>query len=173
MKYSVLLPSLLLLSLFTGCDYDQGAGGQDKALVVFLVRHAEKVDQSRDPELSTEGIRRAEALAITLVDSGIEYIHSTDLIRTRNTAAPIARELDLELNLYDADYLSELIDQMKEKGGRHLVVGHSSTTPLMVELLGGGMVPPIDESDEYDRLYVVTISSEGEVSNVLLRYGKP
>jgi hypothetical protein len=41
-----------------------------------------------------------------------------------------------------------------------------------VELLGGDPGYPIEELNEYDRLYILTIG-KGKVNTVLLRYGKP
>lgn len=140
-------------------------------LVVFLVRHAEKVDSSRDPELSAEGRDRAAALARALRDTGIEHVHSTDFIRTRTTAAPVAEALGLEVEIYDPRNMPDFIQQLRHMGGRHLVVGHSNTTPGAVQLLGGEPGGPIEEASEYDRLYVVTVDAEGQVSTVLMRFG--
>lgn len=139
--------------------------------VVFLVRHAEKVDESADPELSEAGAERAADLAAALRDAGIERIHSSDYIRTRDTAAPVAAALGIEVELYDPRDLSSLIDLLTRAGGRHLVVGHSNTTPAAVEQLGGEPGGAIVEGTEYDRLYVVTIGGDGAVSTVTLRYG--
>ena len=141
-------------------------------LQVYLVRHAEKVDQSKDPDLSGDGYLRAGELARTLADAKIEYVHSSDFIRTRNTAAPVAELFGLEIELYDQNDLLTLAEDLKAEGGRHLVVGHSNTTPDLVELLGGDPGYPIEELNEYDRLYILTIRN-GKVNTVLLRYGKP
>ena len=140
-------------------------------LVVFLVRHAEKVDASADPELSPPGAARAAALAAVLRDAGVERVHSTDFIRTRDTAAPLAAALGVEVEIYDPRELAAFIDRLEPSGGRHLVVGHSNTTPAAVELLGGEPGGEIDEASEYDRLYVVSIGGDGAVDTVLLRYG--
>ena len=160
---------MIITALFflLGCTPDEG-----DLLQVYLVRHAEKVDQSKDPDLSGEGYLRAEELARTLADAKIEYVHSSDFIRTRETAAPVAELFGLEIELYDQNDLFSLADRLKATGGRHLVVGHSTTTPDLVELLGGEPGYPIEELIEYDRLYILTIRS-GKVNTVLLRYGKP
>lgn len=142
-------------------------------LVVFLVRHAEKVDASRDPDLSAAGMKRVEVLRASLRDAGIEHVHCSDFLRTRRTAAPIAAKLGLDLELYDPNDLPALVERLRQSRGRHLVVGHSNTTPAVVELLGGEAGPEIDEASEYDRLYVVTIGRDGTVSTVLLRFGQP
>lgn len=145
---------------------------ESSSLVVFLVRHAEKVDHSRDPDLSEEGYARAEALALALADAGIERVFSTDYIRTRKTATPVADLNGLEIEVYDPSDLHALADSLQANGGRQLVVGHSNTTPAMVEILGGEAGPAIVEETEYDRLYILTIGKEG-VETLLLRYGKP
>jgi|GEM_PF-2331648 len=143
-----------------------------KPLKVFLVRHAEKVDQSRDPDLSEAGYQRAAALADVLRSANIEYVHSSDYMRTRKTAAPVAELFGLEVRLYDPRNLPAFAEQLNEEGGIHLVVGHSNTTPALTELLGGEPGEPIEEKNEYDRLYVVSIMADGSVSSTLLRYGE-
>ncbi len=158
-----------------GCTSGTGSGdsgSNEDQLIVFLVRHAEKVDQSIDPDLSEEGYLRAEDLARTLADASIEQVHSSGFIRTKLTAEPLAVRLGLEIQLYNPKDLNTLADQLKAAGGRHLVVGHSNTTPVLVEILGGDPGSAIEEKNEYDRLYILTIS-KGEVSTVLMRYGKP
>ena len=144
-----------------------------KPLVVFLVRHAEKVDSSEDPELSPAGHERSAILAGLLCSAEIEYVHSSDYTRTRETAAPTAAQHGLELELYDPRDLPVLVGELRETGGRHLVVGHNTTTPALVELLGGGIESVIDEEGEYDRLYIVTTGKDGSASVAMLRYGEP
>lgn len=162
--------------LSSGCVPETKEGvkqGVQDPLVVFLVRHAEKneVSMQKDSQLTEEGYIRAAELARTLADGEIEYVHSSDYIRTRNTAAPVADLFGLEIELYATSDLHELAEAMKALRGRHLVVGHSNTTPALVEILGGKPGIPILEATEYDRLYILTIVDD-EVNTVLLRYGK-
>ncbi len=164
---SRLLKFFLLIVLMT--YYSEPASCQ-QPLVVFLVRHAEKVDASEDSKLSNAGNARAASLAATLHDAGVEYVHSTDFIRTRKTASPVATQRGVKVDLYEVGDLPALVEQLKSKGGRHLVVGHSNTTPELVELLGGEPGSKIQEN-EYDRLYVVTIDRDGVASTVLIRFG--
>lgn len=168
------LSLLLLVFLVPACTLETGnkqSETKGDSLEVFLVRHGEKVDQSRDPELSPAGYVRAATLAQTLHSAEIEYVHSTNFIRTRKTAEPLAAINELEINLYDPRNLKSFAEELRRTGGRHLVVGHSNTTPRLVEELGGEPGLDIDEYDEYDRLYLVSVGSDGEVSTVLLRYG--
>lgn len=142
-------------------------------LVVFMVRHAEKADHSRNPDLSKPGKERAIVLADVLRNADIDQIHSSDYTRTKETAAPIAKYLDKNVQIYNPKDLEALVTKLKDAGGRHLVVGHSNSTPNLVKLLGGDGVSKINDAGEYDRLYMVTITKDGTVSSVLLRYGLP
>ncbi len=171
----LLLSGLLLMAIpavYAGEAGDNGAP-TGHATVVYLVRHAEKASGGKDPELTEAGRARALTLARTLGDAGIGAIHSTDFKRTRQTAAPLAERLGIAVRIYDWDELQALSAAMRAAGGRHLVVGHSDTTPELVGLLGGEPGPAIDEPSEYDRLYIVTIGPDGAVASVMLRYGAP
>jgi phosphohistidine phosphatase SixA len=175
LSFVILFASLLLLPI-----HPQGAAAQSETLV-FLVRHAERADDDEgnrmamdprmtdDPPLSAEGQDRAALLAEMLSDAGITRIHSTDYRRTRETAQPTADGAGIEISLYDASDLEGFAKELISTPGRHLVVGHSNTTPGLVEALGGEAGPPI-ESLEYDRLYLVTFSNDG-ARTVLLRFG--
>ena len=83
-----------------------------------------------------------------------------------------AGQVNLEVELYNPYDLAAFAKQLKDTGGRHLVVGHSNTTPELVKLLGGEPGTPIVEKSEYDRLYILSITTANEVSSVLVRYGK-
>jgi phosphohistidine phosphatase SixA len=140
---------------------------------IYLVRHAEKVtDASRDPELTENGLQRAANLAVILSSAGIERIFSTDFRRTRDTAAPLAELLGVEIEIYDPDELEELAQQLLALESAALVVGHSNTTPELVELLGGEGGPPIDEATEYDRLYLVQ-TRNGMIERMILLHIPP
>jgi broad specificity phosphatase PhoE len=144
------------------------AASQDT--VVFLVRHAEKTEAKDDPELSAAGRHRSQQLANLLSDAGINHIYSTDFNRTRETASPLAGMTGLDVELYTWDNPVALAQSLKQDGKRLLVVGHSNTTTELVTLLGGDPGPEIEESSEYDRLYILTINSSG-VTTLLIRYG--
>ncbi len=68
---------LLLVLVFAPHAHAQGVR------TIFLVRHADKVDDAPDALLSEEGHRRAECLAKTLTDTDIQQIYVYDLQRTQ------------------------------------------------------------------------------------------
>lgn len=163
----------LLASLLLGAALPAVPADSAEVALIFLVRHAEKLTVQEDPGLSEAGHLRAKELAKLLQDAGIEHIYSTDFIRTRDTAAPLANHLGLAVTIYDWDDLDTLATELKTAGRRSLVVGHSDTTPQLVDMLGAEPGPPIDEQTEYDRLYVVTIAEDGVVTTELRRYDPP
>lgn len=143
---------------------------QETPTVVYLVRHAERAeDGTSDPAISASGRERSALLAEMLRDAGITAIHTTDLRRTRMTGRPTAEASGLTMDVYDPRDLDGFADRLRSTPGRHLILGHSNTTPQLVEALGGDPGTPIEEM-EYDRLYVVTLTDRG-VSTVLLRFG--
>lgn len=162
----------VLLMLFSGSAF-AGGSSDSEFQVIYLVRHAEKQladPANKDPDLTERGQQRAVQLARVLRDSGINSIYSTDYRRTRQTAAPLAEKLQLPVTNYDPANLPALADRLRASSDNTLVVGHSNTTPQLVELLGGDFVSEIDEAQEYDRLYIL-ILRDGKVASLLQRYG--
>lgn len=146
---------------------------QQEPVVIYLVRHAERAeDGTDDPPISETGRERARVLSDMLRDAGITAIHTTDRKRTRQTGAPLAERLGLPFEVYDSRDLPGLTARLRATPGRHLVLGHSNTTPALVGALGGTGGDPIAEG-EYDRLYVVVVHPGGSVTTSLLRYGAP
>ena len=143
--------------------------GLVQAATLFVLRHAEDFDEGRDPVLTEAGEARAEVLAGLLSDAQVEFILSSDYHRTRDTVAPLAAVLGLEVEIYDPRDLPALVEELGSRAGRGVVVGHSNTTPALVELLGGDPGEPIDEM-EFDRLYIVHTHPERETLTVRLRY---
>jgi phosphohistidine phosphatase SixA len=160
---------LLGLCLFTLLVAAPSAAAQED-VVVYLVRHAERAeDGTDDPPISQAGVERAELLAEMLKDAGITHVHSTDYKRTQQTGQPFIEASGIGVKSYDPRDLDGFAARLRATPGRHLVLGHSNTTPDLARALGGDPGNPIDEF-EYDRLYVVVIAAD-DVSTILLRFG--
>lgn len=128
------------------------AGAQE---AVYLVRHAERADQTADSPLSAEGEARAALLARVLKDAGITHVFTTDLKRTVQTAAPAAAAFRLTPRPLPAGDVDALVSALRALGpkDRALVVGHSNTLPVILFALGAGTLTIADA--EYDNLFVV------------------
>ena len=141
----------------------------DEAVTVVLVRHAERLDDSPNSPLNDVGRARVERLRTLLADVDFTHVHSTNLTRTLDTARPIADDDGVELTLYSPGELEELAETIRATPGRHLVSGHSNTTPGLAEALGGEPHGPIDHM-EYDRLYIIVIQPGRPAVTTLLRF---
>lgn len=146
--------------------------------LIVLVRHAEKAtDDPTDPSLSSAGRARAQALAQVLAGSKVDAIYATQFRRTRDTAAPLAQSLNLEVQVRPIDvataagYSKELAEHIRRThaGQVVLVVGHSNTVPDLVAELSGVTVPPIAES-EYTRLYAIGLDGKSAARVIAANY---
>lgn len=146
---------------------------------ILFVRHAETAQApgSDDPPLSAAGHARAEQLAAFVADvdvlSGVDAIYASEFRRTQETAAAVAKRLDLEVEIANhaeiGDFMADV--QRDHRGEIVLVVSHSNLIgPLIAELHGHQSVPEIAE-DEFDNFYIVTIPLYGKVKTLRLRYG--
>jgi phosphohistidine phosphatase SixA len=127
---------------------------------IFIVRHAEKVDDtSKDPDLSEAGRTRAQALAGLLKDADITSIYVTDFKRTQQTAMPLAKLLGLQTKTIVASNPDALTKSLHELHGNALVVGHTNTIPNWIKALG--IATPITIGDNhYDDLFVVVLTEK-------------
>lgn len=135
------------------------------ANIIYLTRHAEKLDSGSDPSLSEAGQLRATNIATMLKKANINAIYSTSYNRTLETAAPLSELISVGVQAYDPFDLTGFATDLQTLTGNTLVVGHSNTTPELVSLLGGDAGTAIDES-EYDRLYQLIFNQDGSVTTV-------
>ena len=140
---------------------------------IFLVRHADKIDDALDALLSEAGHRRADCLAKMLADANIQQIYTSDLQRTQQTAAPLAQQRHLKPLAIPLSKPDDLIEAIRsEKAANVLVVWHGGTLPRVLHALGAPEVPPITEL-EYDRFFILTLGQNKEHSALgftVLRY---
>lgn len=147
--------------------------GQENVTRIFLVRHAEKA-YGYDPALAFKGVRRASLLAEILKEMPLDAVYATHFKRTQETAKPAAREKGLDIQQYDPKELAALVFRLRRKnrGQSVLVVGHSDTTPEVVNrLVSRGVLERIDERD-YSNFYIVAIGEKGEKEVLRLKYGE-
>ena len=134
---------------------------------IFVVRHAERADATKDPDLSEAGRARAEALAKALRDANITAICATEFKRTQQTAAPLAKALGITVTVLQAQDSAALIAKLRALNGNALVVGHGDTIPNLIKALGLSEPINIAEND-YDNLFSVVL--DGKPQLIRLRY---
>ena len=161
----------VLAGCLTGCATMQQANGSPQyspAQRVFLVRHAERYYDSReDPPLTAEGKERARALAETLRDAGVTAIITSQWIRAKDTAQPLANLLKITPEVVPTadppqEYFEATANALRRhKNGAVLIVGHI-TVPNVIAALGGPQLPTICESVYSDLfLHVPSLGWDG------------
>jgi phosphohistidine phosphatase SixA len=132
--------------------------------VVIVVRHAEKAAApADDPPLTEAGAARARALAATLADADVGAVITTQYLRTRETARPLAEARGITPEVVRAGgpvaaHAKAVADAARAHAGKTvLVVGHSNTVTQIVEALGGPRARDLCDS-EYSWLFTVVIS---------------
>jgi phosphohistidine phosphatase SixA len=146
------------------------------ATVVLIVRHAERAPGSGDVPISDVGRSRALALAELGKVTGVSVIITTQLQRTRQTAAPLAEALGITPVVVNtqsevAKHATDVADAVRRHAGKTvLVVGHSNTVPAIAAALGSATFPDLCEP-EYDALITMVLDAEGGVRTVRTRFG--
>lgn len=153
-------------------------GSWARTTVVVLVRHAEAGQStSGDPDLSPAGEKRVAPLGALvddlLADRKVDYLYAADTRRAQQTAAPVANEFKLPINVIASSDWSGLAARIKRehRGKTVAVVGYSTTLPGVISQLSGRDF--VMRDDEYDAIYVVVMPSPGETRVLRLRYGVP
>tara|TARA_B110001450_G_scaffold78558_1_gene74610 strand:- start:679 stop:1218 length:540 start_codon:yes stop_codon:yes gene_type:complete len=159
-KTIVLLLSVLTLVAACKESGKINLAEKENTSVYYFIRHAEK-DRSdstnKNPSLTIQGLERANKWALFFKDKNIAAVYSTNYKRTQQTAQPIAKEQNLEIISYTT---KELISEKfiaNNKGKNIVIVGHSNTTPELVNsLLGEKKYEDIADS-ENNNVFIVTL----------------
>jgi broad specificity phosphatase PhoE len=173
------LGSALSLLLFLTAIHATPAALEAQASSVVLVRHAEKVDTTRDPALSTAGTVRAEALRAALAAYPLQGIFVSEYGRTAQTATPTADAFHLTPTVIpiqgsksaQAAATAAAIHAMRP-GSAALVIGHSNTVGMIIAALGGPQVPELCDM-EYATLFVLELPADLPPRLLRASFGAP
>ena len=177
----------ILVLLLAGVCFELTRGnaqtsvGGDLPLLTVFVRHAERASQpADDPPLSAAGTTRAQDLAASLRDTKLTAIITTQYLRVRETAQPIAAALSLTPEVFTVKNVYDAADQdahikavvaalHKQAGGSVLVVDHGNMISSIIAALGGPRLPDICDPI-YDHMLVI-VPIAGRIQLVSSRYG--
>lgn len=133
---------------------------QNKTTTLYFIRHAEKVDNSKNPDLSPLGLERANHWKDVFSSVHFDAIYSTDYIRTLKTATPTAIAQDIQITKYDPKTIDLEKFKSENIGKTILIVGHSNTTPEFVNKLIKQNTYPTIEDTIFGNLYILTINRD-------------
>jgi len=168
MKKTFLLLSLVFVLI--SCQSAEKSSPPESITTIYLIRHAEKDrsdKENKNPELTEEGKRRAERWAEVLGLSKVDAVYSTNYQRTLQTATPTATRNGIEIQTYEPNNLD--IDSLTvlHQGERVLIVGHSNTTPMLVNRALGEERFEWIEDTVSGNLFVLTITPSARGVQVL------
>lgn len=141
--------------------------GQNSTTTYYFIRHAEKVDNSKNPDLSKMGLQRAKLWTEIFSEINLDAIYSTDFNRTLQTAAPTATGKNIAIIKYNPKTID--IESFKKNtlGKKVLIVGHSNTTPNFVnQIINKKMYNDMDDVT-FGNLYIVNINGDSITHQLL------
>ena len=184
MKHFIIL--LTLLPLFTFCENKsdkkeaektpeintENISGSYKA-TYYLIRHAEKVrtdPHDQDPSLNIDGMMRAKRWAAYFEPINLDALYTTPYIRTKQTISLIGQQKQISPKRYDPNTIYSEEFLRDTNGKTVLIVGHSNTTPQLVnKLIGEEKFEDMDDSDN-STLFKVTINgSDKKVETITVQ----
>ena len=139
----------------------------------FLVRHAEKALSGDNPSLTAAGQARAQELARLLEEVPIDAVYSTNYNRTMETVMPIATAKNLLIEKYDPKNLTDFVASFQRPSQKKkiLIVGHSNTTPALINIFTNSNQYSNLSEKQYDNMFLLS-SIDGKVVDILtIKYG--
>jgi phosphohistidine phosphatase SixA len=108
-----------------------------------------------------------------LAGDKVDYLYAADSRRAQQTAAPIANEFKLPINLLSSSDWAGLAGRIKRehRGKTVAVVGYASTLPSVLSELSASSAALSE--DDYDSLFLVVMPSPGPTRVFRLRYASP
>ncbi len=144
--------------------------------VVYLVRHAEKATSNpneQDPDLTSAGYARAQALQKHLQNTPIDVFLASPYKRTRLTLEPLAA--GREINTYQAHGYAALKKLINDKyaGKTVIVAGHSNTLLDIIETFGAAKPVPNIGDSKYDYIFKITLRPGKKAKVETATFGAP
>lgn len=134
---------------------------------VYLLRHAEKMNDDDDSPLSPAGWQRAWGLPASLAPVRVGAIFVSDKLRTQQTALSLTTHTGIKPVVFPQNDIAGLVQAVCDAGskgdGAVVVVGHTTTVPKIMEEMGLASKVP-----DFGDLFVVNPKS-GRVNQ--RRYG--
>ncbi len=157
---------LLLLSVVVACknsgEKETTTSEEKKVTTYYLIRHAEKDrsdPENKDPMLTKKGEERAQLWVRYFDTIALDAVYSTKYLRTVMTATPTAESKILDVLPYDPQQLYDTSFVQATHKQKVLVVGHSNTTPALVnKIVGLKRYHDMDDNDN-STLFVIKVYS--------------
>lgn len=177
------IPRLILaafLPVCVACSGDASAEGTSgvRPTVYYVVRHAER-DPGADPPINDEGVVRAERLADSLEEAGVDEIVTTEFIRGQQTGEPLSERTGAPITVAPFEretwpsFATNVAAWQRERevpGSTYLMIGHSGGyNTTLLDGLGAPESGTLAEA--YQDMVILIRESDGSVRLSVLQYG--
>jgi len=147
---------LLLFSLIMS----QISAQDTTTTTIYFIRHCEKADAFKNPDLSEAGKIRAQKWATHFEKTPIDIFYTSLYKRTQQTCTTVATSQGKEILFYKPETLDLKKIVQENPGKTILFVGHTNTIPKNINaFLGQQAYLDIDDS-VYGNLYTIKISGQ-------------
>ena len=170
---------LLKVLCFLFCaqvSYTQTLGSNDELSesVYYFIRHAEKDrsnPENKNPELNQQGKIRALNWLYFFRDIPLKKIYSTNYNRTIQTVKQIAEEKNITISYYSPENIDVENFKKQNKNMSILVVGHSNTTPELVNLIiGENKFEKMNDNDNSSLFVIRELAGDVMVERIITKY---
>ena len=170
---------LLKVLCFLFCaqvSYTQTLGSNDalSESVYYFIRHAEKDrsnPENKNPELNQQGKIRALNWLYFFRDIPLKKIYSTNYNRTIQTVKQIAEEKNITISYYSPENIDVENFKKQNKNMSILVVGHSNTTPELVNLIiGENKFEKMNDNDNSSLFVIRELAGNVTVERIITKY---
>ena len=170
---------LLKVLCFLFCaqvSYTQTLGSNDalSESVYYFIRHAEKdrsSPENKNPELNQQGKIRALNWLYFFRDIPLKKIYSTNYNRTIQTVKQIAEEKNITISYYSPENIDVENFKKQNKNMSILVVGHSNTTPELVNLIiGENKFEKMNDNDNSSLFVIRELAGNVTVERIITKY---
>ena len=170
---------LLKVLCFLFCaqvSYTQTLGSNDalSESVYYFIRHAEKDrsnPENKNPELNQQGKIRALNWLYFFRDIPLKKIYSTNYNRTIQTVKQIAEEKNITISYYSPENIDVENFKKQNKNMSILVVGHSNTTPELVNLIiGENKFEKMNDNDNSSLFVIRELAGDVAVERIITKY---
>lgn len=120
---------------------------------IYLFRHSEK-EKGNNPHLTEAGKHRADQLSSLFENNKPVALFSTNYNRTIETANALAKDLGVEVQVYNPRDLAQFSEQVLTMNGTIIIVGHSNTSVELAALFSELKVDKMHES-EFSRYFLL------------------
>ncbi|MEO5578433.1 MAG: phosphoglycerate mutase family protein [Sphingomicrobium sp.] len=138
---------LIIIALLLALGGCASAPGPAPLPDIYVVHHLHTPAGATDPDLTGEGQRVALLLVKWFKRDRPAVIYVSSTKRAQQTAAPLARSLNITPKIYNPADTPALIAAVSAETRIVLVVGHSNTVPDIVQRLGGQRPAPLVHED--------------------------